>query len=294
MPNLKDIRNRISSVESTKQITNAMKMVAAAKLRKAQKAVQQLRPYANKLQEILTHISASESENTQSPYTEQREEEKIVLLAISSNKGLCGPFNTNVAKTVMDLCSRKYSEQYQKGNVKIITAGKKVAEILKSKGYESSEQYDDIFNDLSSENVSAFAQKLMNRFTNEEFDKLELVYNSFKNAAVQELQTEQFLPVEESKKSEHEDTFFSDYIYEPSEEYIMENLIPDSIKIQAYKAFLDSSASEHGARMTAMHMATDNAAEMIKDLKLTYNKARQATITKEINEITAGAEALKG
>ncbi len=292
MPNLKDIRNRISSVESTKQITNAMKMVSAAKLRKAQKAVQQLRPYANKLQEILTHISASESENTYSPYTEEREEEKIILLAISSNKGLCGPFNTNVAKSVMELCNYKYSEQYKKGNLKIITAGKKVAEILKNKGYESSEQYDDIFEDLSFENVSEFAQKLMERFTNEEFDKLEIIYNYFKNAAVQELITEQFLPVEEAKQDE-EDTFFSDYIYEPSEEYIMANLIPDSIKIQAYKAFLDSSASEHGARMTAMHMATDNATDMIKDLKLTYNKARQATITKEINEITAGAEALK-
>ena len=292
MPNLKDIRNRISSVESTKQITNAMKMVSAAKLRKAQKAVQQLRPYANKLQEILTHISASESESAISPYTEQRDNEKIILLAISSNKGLCGPFNTNVAKSVMELCNYKYSEQYQKGNLKIITAGKKVAEILKSKGYESSEQYDDIFEDLSFENVSEFTQKLMNRFKNEEFDKLEIIYNSFKNAAVQDLVTEQFLPVEEAKEDE-EDTFFSDYIYEPSEAYIMANLIPDSIKIQAYKAFLDSSASEHGARMTAMHMATDNATDMIKDLKLTYNKARQATITKEINEITAGAEALK-
>lgn len=293
MPNLKEIRSRINSVESTRQITNAMKMVSASKLRKAQNAVQLLRPYANKLQEILAHISAAETKGTPSPYTVKREkEERILLLAISSNKGLCGPFNANVAKEVINLCTGKYAQAYKDGKLTIITAGKKVAEILKNKGFKSSEQYDDIFDDLSFETVEKFTQKLMDRFINEEFDKVEIIYNSFKNAAVQELVTEQFLPVDEDTQDK-EDAFFTDYIYEPSEEYILTKLIPDSIKIQAFKAFIDSRASEHGARMTAMHKATDNATEMIKDLKLTYNKARQATITKEINEITAGADALK-
>ncbi len=294
MANLKEIRRRISSVQSTMQITKAMKMVAAAKLRKAQNAVLQLRPYSEKLQEILGRISSSDSAS-QSPYTEQNDSERVLILALSSNKGLCGPFNINVAKKVMSLCDTVYNKQYKTGKLSIITSGKKAREVLTSRGYTVAEHNDDLFDNLSFEPVAEFAETLMKRFEEKEFGKIEIVYNQFKNAAVQNLVLEQFLPIQEPEKEEvNQKDFATDYIFEPSEDYIKTHLIPDSLKIQIYKAFLDSLASEHGARMTAMHMATDNASELIKELKLVYNKARQAAITTEINEITAGAEALKG
>ena len=293
MANLKEVRTRITSVQSTQQITKAMKMVAASKLRKAQESILQLRPYANKLHEILAHISSSGVSAEDSPYTEQRVPKNILLLALSSNKGLCGPFNANVAKRVMELCDEIYSEQYKAGNLTIITSGKKVAETLNAKGYKVTEQHNEIFEDLTFKSVSAFAQNIMTRFKDNKFDKVEIIYNQFKNAAVQILLNEQFLPVEEDQ-DQVDSSHIQDYIFEPSDKYILETLIPDSLKIQIFKAFKDSIASEHGARMTAMHMATDNAGEMIKSLKLTYNKARQAAITTEISEITAGAEALKG
>lgn len=294
MANLKDIRSRIASVQSTKQITNAMKMVAAAKLRKAQDAVTRLRPYATKQYEILEHLSSSESKDVETPYTEKSEADKILIVAISSNRGLCGPFNANVAKEIIELTeSGEYKTAYRSGNLDILTIGKKAGDILLSKGYEITERVDDIYDALNFETVSKQAERLMSAFVKGEYKRIDLVYNEFKNAAVQILRHEQFLPVEQNTGS---DTDYPphDYIFEPDAEFIIKKLIPDSLKTQLFKALLDSFAAEQGARMTAMHKATDNAADLIKELKLTYNKLRQADITKEISEITAGADALGG
>lgn len=289
MANLKEIRTRISSVKSTKQITNAMKMVAASKMRKAQDAITKLRPYSNKLNEILSHISSESDADADNIYATEKKEDKILLIGLSSNKGLCGPFNTNVAKKIMELTQNQYSEQMAAGNVDIITVGKKVADVLRSKKYKIKENFDYLFDDLSYENAKTVAEKFMNTFTEDKYDRIDFIYNQFKNAAVQILTQEQFLPI---KPTENKGNTNVDYIFEPSKEYIIENLIPDSLKLQFFKALLDSNAAEQGARMTAMHQATDNATKMIKDLTLVYNKARQAAITKEILEITAGAEAL--
>ncbi len=290
MANLKDIRTRISSVKSTRQITNAMKMVSASKLRKAQNAITQLRPYANKLNEILSRLSEVKGSSSDNIYATEREEKNVLIVAISSNRGLCGPFNSSVVKRVMDLANNQYSEQHKNGNLKIITLGSKSGQILKAKGYIISENFDDIYDDMSFVNVSKIAEKLMHEFVDNKYDKIELIYNRFKNAAVQILQQEQFLPIKPEEVSGDN----TDYIFEPSQEYIFNTLIPDSLKTQLLSALKDSYASEQGARMTAMHQATDNASDMIKSLTLSYNKARQAAITKEILEITAGAEALNG
>ncbi len=290
MANLKEIRTRISSVKSTRQITNAMKMVSAAKLRKAQNAITQLRPYANKLNEILGRLGEVKGDEAENIYAEQRPEEKILLVAISSNRGLCGPFNSNVVKKIIELTEGQYSEQYKKGNVSIYTIGSKSGQILSSKGFKIEKEFNNVYDDLSFANTAEVAQTFMDLFTNKTFDKIELVYNRFKNAAVQILTQEQFLPVKHEESKSHDN---NDYIFEPSQQYIFDNLIPDSLKTQLYAAVRDSYASEQGARMTAMHQATDNASEMIRSLTLSYNKARQAAITKEILEITAGAEALK-
>ncbi len=290
MANLKEIRTRISSVKSTRQITNAMKMVAAAKLRKAQNAITQLRPYANKLNEILSRLSEVQDGNVENIYAEERPEEKVLLVAISSNRGLCGPFNASVVKKVIELSEQQYAEQYKKGQLSIYTIGAKCGQILEAKGYKIDAEYNNIYDDLSFENVSRIAESFMHYFTDKKFDKIELIYNRFKNAAVQVLTQEQFLPV---KHSESNLTDNSDYIFEPTQQYIFDTLIPDSLKTQLFAAIADSFAAEQGARMTAMHQATDNAGEMIRTLTLSYNKARQAAITKEILEITAGAEALK-
>lgn len=289
MANLKDIRTRISSVKSTRQITNAMKMVSASKLRKAQNAITQLRPYTNKLNQILSRLSDVKS-NVENVYATERKEENVLLLAISSNRGLCGPFNSNVVKKVIELTEEQYSEQYKSGNLSIITLGSKSGQILEAKGIKISSNYDNIYDDMSFDKVSTIAEKLMTDFVEKKYDKIEIVYNRFKNAAVQILTQEQFLPIkpEASSNDNH------DYIFEPSQEYIFETLIPDTLKTQLFTALTDSFASEQGARMTAMHQATDNASEMIRSLTLSYNKARQAAITKEILEITAGAEALNG
>ncbi len=292
MANLKEIRTRISSVKSTRQITNAMKMVSAAKLRKAQNAITQLRPYANKLNEILSRLGDVKSGEAENIYAEQRTEEKVLIVAISSNRGLCGPFNSNIVKKVIELTENQYSEQYEKGNLSIYTVGSKSGQILEAKGFKIEKHFDNIYDDLSFENVTKVAEYFMKLFTDKTFDKIELVYNRFKNAAVQILMQEQFLPVKQEESINHHDN--NDYIFEPSQQYIFDNLIPDSLKTQLYTAVRDSYASEQGARMTAMHQATDNASEMIRSLTLSYNKARQAAITKEILEITAGAEALKG
>ena len=289
MANLKDIRTRILSVKTTKQITNAMKMVAASKLKKAQNAIIQLRPYANKLNEILSRLSDVKDTGTKNIYAEEKKEENVLLIAVSSNRGLCGPFNSNVVKKVMELTEGQYSEQYNNGKLTIYTIGAKSGQILHAKGYKIAKIFDKVYDDLSYENVSEIADKLMSDYVNKKFDKIDIIYNRFKNAVVQILTQEQFLPVVHESDSQDN----KDYIFEPTQQYIFENLIPDSLKIQLFTAVTDSYAAEQGARMTSMHQATDNATEMIRSLTLSYNKARQAEITKEINEITAGSEALK-
>ncbi len=291
MANLKEIRTRITSVKSTRQITNAMKMVSAAKLRKAQNAITQLRPYANKLNEILSRLGDVKGGSTENIYAAERPEEHVLLIAISSNRGLCGPFNANVVKKTIELTEGQYAEQYRKGNVSIYTIGSKSGQILHAKGYKIDAHFNTLYDDLNYNNVAEIAEKLMVFFTDKKFDKIEIIYNRFKNAAVQILTQEQFLPVKHEENTSSEN---NDYIFEPSQQYIFDTLIPDSLKTQLFAAVTDSYAAEQGARMTAMHQATDNASEMIRSLTLSYNKARQASITKEILEITAGAEALKG
>ncbi len=296
MANLKEVRIRIASVQSTMQITSAMKMVAAAKLRKAQNAVTTMRPYAAKLQEIMSDLSASLDDSNENVFTTARDSEKVLLVTITSNRGLCGAFNLNVVKEAVKQVEGEFAPQLKKGNVDFFCVGKKGADILKSKGYTVKEAESAIFDDLNFANVALLAESLMQKFAVGAYDKIVLVYNEFKNAAVQILQTEQFLPIvestpDESAGKEHKHV---DYIFEPGKKEIITELIPKSLKIQFYKALLDSFAAEHGARMTAMHQATDNATELLKDLKLTYNKARQASITNEILEIVSGAEALKG
>lgn len=289
MASLKYIRTRISSVISTRQITNAMKMVAAARLKKSQDAIIAIRPYANKLHEIMNNICSSLNTTKDIIYAQQREVNNVLLIVFTSNRGLCGAFNSNVIKKAIFLANEKYAEQFNNGQVSFITIGKKAYDILKSKNYNVINDYNQVYDNLDYENISLVAQSIMQSFLEGEFDRIDLVYNQFKNAAVQILIDEQFLPV----KLENAQTVDYDYIYEPTKEHIVKELIPKSLKIQFYKALLDSHASEHGARMTAMHIATDNATELIRDLRLNYNKARQSAITKEILEIVGGAEALK-
>ncbi|MCK5730317.1 MAG: ATP synthase F1 subunit gamma [Draconibacterium sp.] len=292
MAGLKEIRTRIASVKTTRQVTSAMKMVSAAKLKKAQDAILQIRPYAEKLHQILTSLSASLENVEDSVYTQNREPEKILVLLITSNRGLCGGFNSNISKKAFELVKTKYSKQLKLGTVDFIGIGKQGGRQLKYKGLKVTSEKNEIFDSLTFDNVSKIAQEAMDSFANGKYDRIELVYNQFKNAAVQIQTTEQFLPVE-IEDTEDDNTNLN-FIYEPSKEYIIEELIPRSLKIQFYKALLDSHAAEHGARMTAMHQATDNASDLIKDLTLNYNKARQTTITNEILEIVSGAEALKG
>jgi F-type H+-transporting ATPase subunit gamma len=294
--NLKEVRIRIASVKSTQQITSAMKMVAASKLRKAQSAIIKLRPYAAKLQEFLQNLSVSlDAGDTSSVYSVQRQPEKVLLVVISSNRGLCGAFNANVMKMANNLMAEKYAVQHQKGNVSLMTIGKKVTEYYKKRNYNVIESHDEVFNHLTFENVSVIAGNVMNLFSTKSYDRIEIIYNQFKNAATQKLVAEQFLPVlPPAKDDTSKKNAKVDYIFEPSKDEIVIDLIPKSLKVQFYKSLLDSYASEHGARMTAMHQATDNARELLKDLNLAYNKARQASITGEILEIVGGAEALKG
>ncbi|MDP3313176.1 ATP synthase F1 subunit gamma [Lutibacter sp.] len=284
MANLKEIRNRIASIGSTMQITRAMKMVSAAKLKKAQDAITQMRPYSNKLSELLQSLSASLEGEVGGVYSQQREVSKILLVVITSNRGLCGAFNSSVIKGSM----ANIEENYKGKQVDIITIGKKGNDIL-SKKLNVVDNHNKIFDDLTFDNVALIATQLMNLFAEGKYDKIEIVYNHFKNAATQITLIEQFLPILPPKGSSKTT---SDYIFEPSMQEIVLELIPKSLKTQLYKSIRDSYASEHGARMTAMHKATDNATELREDLKLTYNKARQASITGEILEIVGGAEAL--
>jgi len=286
MANLKEIRNRISSVSSTMQITSAMKMVSAAKLKKATDAISQMRPYSDKLTELIQNLSSSfESSNNDNPYIKIRPVKKVLLVAITSNRGLCGGFNSNIIKAVNKICDKNRDQKFD-----ILSIGKKGTDLL-SKKYNVISSHDEIFNKLNFENCSPIADLIMNTFLKEEYDSIELVYNRFKNAATQILITESYLPIIPKSNSTDKKTTV-DYIYEPSQKNIINELLPKALKIQLLKSLKDSFASEHGARMTAMHKATDNAEELRDQLKLTYNQARQASITNEILEIVGGAEAL--
>ncbi len=294
MAGLKEIRTRISSIKTTRQVTSAMKMVSAAKLKKAQDAILQIKPYAEKLHEILVAISSSIGKVEDSLYTQQREPEKVLIILIASNRGLCGGFNTNIAKKAVQHVKSNYSTQHSLGNVEFICIGKQGERQVKLRGMKVVSNENELYNHLDFEHIDELATSLMQWFTDEKYDRIDLVYNQFQNAAVQINAAEQFLPVEVEKATERQYSDITDYIFEPSKQLIIKELIPKSLKIQFYKALLDSHAAEHGARMTSMHQATDNATELLKDLKLQYNKERQASITNEILEIVSGAEALRG
>ncbi len=292
MANLKEVRNRIVSVSSTQQITSAMKMVSAAKLRRAQDAITQMRPYASKLKDILENLSAS-LDSSDGQYSKQRPVKNVLLVVITSNRGLCGGFNANVLKAASKLAR----EDYKGNNVSVLCIGKKASDYFKKTEYgiigsDMPRGLNELFDELTFLNVAPVAEKIMQVFVDLQFDKVELIYNQFKNAAVQITTTEQYLPVQAPPVTENKKV--GEYIFEPSKEFIVADLIPRSLKTQLFKALLDSHAAEHGARMTSMHKATDNAGALIKELKLTYNKARQAAITNEILEIVGGAEALAG
>ena len=292
MANLKEVRNRITSVSSTQQITKAMKMVSAAKLKRATNAIVQLRPYANKLRDILGNLSAS-LEDSSSPYIQEREPVRVLIVAVSSNRGLAGAFNANVIKAVNQLISERYVEQFRNGNVSIVAIGKKAQDYYERRKYNVIGNNNDLYSALTFENVSAVTESIMRGFVDGNYDRVEVVYNHFKNAAMQFLITEQLLPLPKNAElSEAARSSKVDYILEPSQEEIVNELIPKSVKIQLYKAVLDSHASEHGARMTAMDKATENAGELLRSLKLSYNQARQAAITTELTEIVSGAAAL--
>lgn len=290
MPNLKEVRNRITSVQSTQQITSAMKMVSAAKLRRAQDAITQMRPYAEKLREILQNLSASLDSN-EGKYSQQREIKNVLLVVVTSNRGLCGSFNSNVIKRA----ARIAKDDYPGAAIHYAGIGKKGSDFFKKLPYTAAlpefGNMGQLFDKLTFANVAPIAEAIMAGFAAGHYDKVLVIYNQFKNAAVQATQTEQLLPVVPTEGSSMSK---SDYLFEPSREEIVEDLIPRSLKTQLYKALLDSHASEHGARMTAMHKATDNAKDLLRALRISYNKARQAAITNEILEIVGGAEALKG
>lgn len=295
MANLKEIRVRIASVTTTRQITSAMKMVSAAKLKRAQDAVVQLRPYAQKMSEIISNISQSLDAADDNIYGKARPVKGVLMVLITSNRGLCGAFNSNVVKTAIAAATGKYDQQLRQGRLYFMCIGKKGHDMLKSRKFNIFESHFDILDKPSFEKSAPIAQRILDLFTSGKVDKVVLVYNMFKNAGVQILAEEQFLPVKPAELDNVElPGIRTDFIYEPGKEMILQELIPQSLKIDFHKAILDSHASEHGARMTAMHKATDNASELIKQLTLNYNKARQASITGEILEIVGGAEALRG
>lgn len=290
MAGLKDIRNRIVSVKSTRQITAAMKMVSAAKLKKAQDRVVQIRPYANKLKDVLAEVSSGLDKDHKGVYNVQRPVKNVLIVLVTSNRGLCGAFNANICKKANSVINEKYSDLSAE-QIKFVCVGKKANEYVKKLGYKILKSGNDLFDNLNFENSVEYSSFLMKEFEDGNFDKIELVYNSFKNAAVHIQTVESFLPMQIETD---ERNVLSDYIFEPDMEQIMDEMMPKALRIQFFKAVIDSNAAEHGARMTAMHQATDNATELIKELTLIYNKARQAAITNEILEITSGAEALNG
>ncbi|MCK0204323.1 ATP synthase F1 subunit gamma [Ornithobacterium rhinotracheale] len=288
MANLKEIRSRISSIGSTMQITSAMKMVSAAKLKKAQSAIEQMRPYAEKLRELMANVSL-DAEGVNSAYTQNREVKNVLLVAITSNRGLAGAFNANIVKETL----RSKEEDFAGKNVSILTIGKKGYDLLKREN-EINKNESDLWDDFTFENSSKIAEVLMRAFKDNKFDEIRLIYNQFKNAATQVVQNEKFLPIVVEQQEEDFQGINVDYIFEPNKKEILIDLLPKTLKIQLFKALSDSYASEHGARMTAMHKATDNATDLQKELTLQYNKARQAAITNEITEIVGGADALAG
>lgn len=294
MPSLKNLKNRIGSVKSTQQITKAMKMVAASKLRRAQDRLMKMRPYATKLNQILSNVSASLSEENVSEYAVERDTRNVLLVVFSSDKGLCGAFNASIFRYVKQLIADEYSFYERNERLYIMPVGTKAYDHFSKRGYQTVDDYAHLFFNHDFEHAREAAEYTMKCFTRGEFDKVVLIYNQFKNVATQIPVTEPFLPIkkeEEPQEATQNDRI--DYIYEPSEEYIVNELIPQSLKVQFYRASLESAASEQGARMTAMDQATDNAGELLKQLRLTYNRTRQAAITTEILEIVAGAEALK-
>ena len=290
MPNLKDIRIRISSVKTTRQVTSAMKMVSAAKFKKAHDQIIAFRPYVEKLNEILQDLVNSSEEDTLSLFTNSREPDRILILSVTSNRGLCGAFNSNIVKEIESLTKKKYKAQYSNKMVDIITIGKQGQKLLKSHGYNVVTDHNDIYNELTYENVSAITNDIMNKFLDKTYDRIEVVYNEFVNAAVQDVTVSQFLPLEIDKNSTSTGV---DYIFEPDKNTLIKSVIPKALKTKIYKWILESVAAEHGARMTSMHKATDNATVLLGDLQLMYNKARQSAITNEILEIVSGANALK-
>ena len=289
MGNLKEVRTRIASVSSTQQITSAMKMVSAAKFRRAQNAIVSMRPYDKQLSDIIRDINVEDGVDT--PYHAVRDEKKVLLVVVTSNKGLCGAFNSNIIKEA----NARIKHYQQKAGVELslITIGKRASEFFSKHTTLVKSTFDDVLDKPTFDNVAAIAEDIMNRFCDKEYDKVEIIYNKFKNSLTQILSTEQFLPVMPDTKKD-ENKVQSDYIFEPSKQEILKEMIPLSLRSQFYRVILDSLASEHGARMTAMQKATDNATELLKELKLTYNKARQSAITNEIIEIVSGAEALNG
>ncbi|UCS94088.1 ATP synthase F1 subunit gamma [Echinicola marina] len=289
MANLKEVKERINSVVSTQQITKAMKMVAAAKLRRAQDKITQMRPYSQKLTAILNNVSSGNEGSSDLVYAEKREVNNVLIVPVTSDKGLCGAFNTNIIKASMAAINTEFAGK----NITVLPLGKKALDIFKKQDYQLVDDYANVFADVSFDAVREAAEHAMEGFTAGTYDKVVLVYNEFKNVATQVVRNEQFLPMEQ-EASEETSTTNVDYIMEPSREYIIQDLVPTSLKIQFYKAVLESNASEHGARMTAMDKATENAGELLKELKLMYNRTRQAAITNEILEIVAGAEALGG
>ncbi|MEI9943607.1 MAG: ATP synthase F1 subunit gamma [Chitinophagaceae bacterium] len=289
---LKEVRNRIKSVQSTQQITKAMKMVSAAKLRRAQDAIVQMRPYAKKLQEMLSNIVSNSEGEANMSLASERPIEKVLMIVLTSDRGLAGAFNGNVIKMTKATIAEKYSTQYKKGNVTIWNIGKKGYEHFSKNNYKADATYKDIFLSLTFENVQKASQAAMKAFEERQFDVVEIVYSQFKNAGTQKFEVERFLPIPKVAKKAGEKK--ADFIYDPSKEELIAELMPKILNTQLYKAVLDSNASEHGARMTAMDKASENANEMLRSLKISYNRARQAAITTELTEIVAGAAALQG
>ncbi|WP_143962557.1 ATP synthase F1 subunit gamma [Litoribacter populi] len=293
MANLKEVKERITSVVSTQQITKAMKMVSAAKLRRAQDKIVQMRPYSQKLTAILNNVSAASESKADIVYAEKREIKNVLIVPVTSDKGLCGAFNTNIIKASMATINTQFTGE----NVTVMPVGKKALDAYKKRDFNMITDFSDLFVDLTFERVREAAERAMEGYASGEFDQVIIVYNEFKNVATQIIRAEQFLPMENTAPKGEQAAATNgevDYILEPSREYIIEELVPTSLKIQFYKAVLESNASEHGARMTAMDKATENAGELLKDLRLMYNRSRQAAITNEILEIVAGAEALGG
>ncbi len=290
MASLKEVRNRIVSVNSTQQITKAMKMVSAAKLRRATDAITQMRPYAKKLAEMIATVSAKTEAGQDNVYTQVRPIAKVLVIVVTSDRGLCGAFNANIGKATIALIQEKYADLHAAGQVEVLTLGKKGAEYLGRRGYKLNTDHTEIFSGLNFGKVRVVGDEILADFATGKYDVVELIFNEFKNVATQIIRTEQLLPLQENADTATASNV--DYIFEPSEEQIINELIPKSVKLSIFRSLLESNASEHGARMTAMDKATDNAGELIKALKLEYNRSRQAAITKEILEIVGGAEAL--